>query len=124
MRLKKGILLFEVVFVVLVVAIISLFLFRSYGTFSKAARKNLDFFKLMALTEEKLWDLQAQEAVDGKLPLDMEKSASFESCPFSWYLELEDAGYAGLKQARVSISRNNRQAAALDTVLFLGFEEL
>jgi len=124
MKLKKGILLFEVVFVVLVVSVISLFLFRSYGTFSKAARKNLDYFKLMALSEEKLWDLKAKEQADGKLPLSMEKDGSFEACPFNWHLEIEDAGYGNLKKTTLSISRLDRQASVLDSVVFLDFEEL
>ncbi|MFH1504735.1 MAG: hypothetical protein ABIH08_05060 [Candidatus Omnitrophota bacterium] len=119
---KKGILLFEVVFVVLIVSIISLFLFRGYGIFSKAARRNLDCLKLMMLSEEKIWDLQAIEKADGELSSNMERQGDFELSPFSWNLAIEESGYGRLKRGTVEIKRNDKQAPAFETVFFLNFE--
>ncbi|MBN3039511.1 MAG: hypothetical protein JW867_00110, partial [Candidatus Omnitrophica bacterium] len=59
---KRGLLLFEVVVVVLLVSLISLFFFRGYGVFLKAGKKSLDYLNLCLFLEEKIFKLQVEEA--------------------------------------------------------------
>lgn len=121
MKAKNGILLFEVAFVVLLVSIISLFLFRGYGLFLKTGRKSLDYLKLTLLGEEKAWDLQREEKK--KTPwADIEMSGRFGEEGFSWNLQTEDAGYANLKKGILSVNVQEQRKTSWDMVFFLKFE--
>lgn len=123
MKIKKAVLLFEAVFTVLIVSIISLFLFRGYSIFLKAAKKNMGYLKAMELCEEKIWDFQAIERSEGELSLNMEKQGDFKSLPFGWSLEIEDTDYEGLKKTTVEVKRKDRPAAAFSGIFFLKFKE-
>lgn len=121
MRGKKGVLLFEVAFVVLLVSIISLFLFRGYGLFLKTGKKSLDYLKLMLISEEKAWDLQREEKKK-PLPEDIEMSGSFRDGGFNWSLQTEDFGYGNLKKGVLSVNYQDQRKTSLDMVIFLKFE--
>jgi len=84
MKYKGGVLLFEVAFVMLLVSIISLFLFRGYSTFIKAGRKNSNCLKLILIAEEKIWDLELKEK-NGQIANEPEKANSDMSL-FRWQI--------------------------------------
>jgi hypothetical protein len=122
MKVKKGILLFEVAFVVLLVSIISLFLFRGYSVFLKAGRKSLDYLKLIMLSEAKIWDLQMEEK-SSELVIDMEKQGDFKTPFFSWQLGIEEAGYEEVKKTVLKVTYENKRKTSLDIVNFFTFQE-
>ncbi|UCD15543.1 MAG: hypothetical protein JSV34_00390 [Candidatus Omnitrophota bacterium] len=120
---RKGILLFEVAFVVLLVSIISLFLFRGFGVFLKAARKGCDYLKLSELSEAKIWDLQMVEESTKFLPPDTQRQGDFEQMPFSWRLELLDSGYPNLNKGVMKVNYEEKTKLSFDTVVFFKVEE-
>ena len=65
MKIKtvKAILLFEVMIVAALVSIGSIFLFRGYGNFIKAGNESMNYLKLMALSEEKIWNHAVEDSV-------------------------------------------------------------
>jgi len=116
MKKNKAILLIEVMLVVLVVSIASLFLFRGYGIFLKTGRKSLDYLKLALSSEKIMWDLQLKESNE-EINEDMQKQGDLDS-GFSWNIELEDTDYEILKKIVLQIVPENRKAF-LDTTIYL-----
>ena len=119
MKSQRGVLLFEVAFVVLLVSVISLFLFRGYGIFSKAGRKSLAYIRLVLLSQEKAWDFELLEK-KGEITLRTQTSGDFEA-PFSWQMKLEDTGRDNFKKGTLKISSSAR-GDYLDTVMYLNTE--
>lgn len=117
-KANKGILLFEVAFVVLLVSVISMFIFRAYGVFAKTGKKSSDYLRLILLSEEKVWDLELEEnnkeAKEG-----MQTQGRFDDS-FSWQVNLEDTNYDNLKKAILTVSSDKRKYS-LDTFIYLSF---
>ena len=107
MRSKKAILLFEILLVVTLVSIASVFLFRGYGTFIKMGRKSLDYLRLIIFCEEKMWDLELAER-NGEAFNEIASEGDFGQ-EFRWELTLGDTGYEKLKESTVKISRPRRR---------------
>ncbi|MBU1122203.1 MAG: hypothetical protein ABIH71_05215 [Candidatus Omnitrophota bacterium] len=123
MKSNKGILLFEVAFVVLLVSIISLFLFRGFGVFLKAGRKSLDYLKLSSLVEEKFWDLEMIEAKDGFLSKDVASRGEFERIPFKWNMNLVTVDDSSLNKCILKIERQGNRKLSLDAIIFVSVKE-
>lgn len=115
MKRRKGILLFEVVFVMLMVSVISVFLFRGYGLFLKTSRKSNEYVRLILLSEEKLWELHMKESND-EINKDLRKTGECSLTGFSWNLTLDDTD-SQLKKCTVVVGHNDR--IRLDTVVYL-----
>lgn len=118
--IKKGILLFEVAFVVLLVSVISLFMFRGYGLFIKTAKKSMNYLKLALVSERQIWELQEQEA-NNEITNNMETSGDIDS-DFSWGLVLEDTGYDNFKQGTLRVE-SVKAGESLDTIIYLNMAE-
>ncbi len=130
MRFKKGIVLFEVAFVVLLVSIISLFLFKGYSLFIKAGRKSLDYLNLVLLCEEKNWDLEIKER-NNKINEELEKEGDFDTPSYNWQLNLENIMYSGLedsensnlKKGILKVNHIDKRRVSLDMTLYLWTKE-
>ena len=110
--MKRGALLFEVALAVFLVSIISLFLFRGYSVFTKAAKKKETYLKLVSLSQEKFCDLQIKEK-SAELSEDIERQGSLDS--YQWQLDLADEG-------KITVILSDREAS-LDTIAFFNFQE-
>lgn len=116
---KNASLLFEVSLAVLLVSIISVFLFRGYTIFSRAGKKSRDYLKLVTLSEEKFWDLQVQEKKNLLTP-DMQKQGNFPGFD-SWSISLEDEELPeSLKGMIITVTLQDN--IALDTRGYFNFE--
>jgi hypothetical protein len=118
-QIKKGVLLFEIVFAILLVSIISLFLFRGYSIFIKSGRRGLDYLRLVITSEEKIWDLELKEKND-EIVSDMQFEGDIDS-DFNWQLSLEDTEYDNFKKGFLKIDYTKRKIS-LDTVIYLNTE--
>lgn len=119
-RHKKGILLFEVMVAAILVSIISLFLFRAYGTFIRAAKKSTDYLKLILFSEQKVYELSVLEK-SGQITntTQLEGGLDFQ---YKWFLYLKDTDYGRLKQAKIKIT-NGSGSKSFDTVMYLTGQE-
>lgn len=113
---KKTIVLFEVILVVALILLISLFLLRGYSLFMKTGRRNLDYIKLVMLSEERLWELQMEEQKEGVLA-DLERRGSIDPS-FIWQVESEDTDYEGLRRIILNVGYEGEKKGCLDTVLY------
>jgi len=89
MKRKKGLLLFEVAVVVLLVSVASLFLYRALGLFIKATKRSVGYFKLASFCEQKLWEIQVEEAAQG-ITGEIAGEGRFDS-DFSWVIGVREA---------------------------------
>ncbi len=117
---KSGVLLFEVAFVVMIVSIMSVFLFRGYATFTKVARKSLDYIKLVLVSDAKIWDLELEE-YNAAVTKDMHKEGDFDT-GFRWRIILGDTDHVNFKRTRLTIDSTNR-AESFDRMLYLKSED-
>ena len=116
MKSKKAILLFEILIVVTLVSIASVFLFRGYGTFVKMGRKSLDYLRLILFCEEKMWDLEMAERA-GQDFSEIQEEGDFGP-QFRWDLNISDTEYEKLKKGTVKISRPKRKTY-YDAIIYL-----
>ncbi len=120
MKPKRGILLFEVMLAVILISLASLFLFRGYSIFIKAARKGTDYLQLILLCEKKVWDLSLEEK-DNQITNTTQTEGSLDS-RYKWIMRLEDTGYEKLKQANRRITDEVKNES-FDTVMYLISQE-
>lgn len=118
MKYKKGMLLFEVAFVVLLMSVISLFLFRGFAVFLKAGRKSGEYLKLSSLLEEKIWELEKLSANAGLSPENIELTGEFEQVPFKWSLAFQESGYSGLNKCVLKTEQQGERKSVFDAVMF------
>lgn len=118
MRFRKGILLFEVTLVALLVAIISVFLFRGYHIFLKSGRKSMDYLRMVLLSDEKMWDLQGKEKI-GNSSLYTEREGDYDSLPYYWHLDREDReNNANLTRGILKVSSRGKRELSFDTIMY------
>ncbi|MFH1768775.1 MAG: hypothetical protein ABH858_06420 [Candidatus Omnitrophota bacterium] len=116
---KKAVLLFEVACVVLLLSIMSFFLFRGYSLFMKAGRRSGEYLELALLSEEKICDFQIKEK-NQQAP-DEELEGNFAGRPYAWTVSFEDSDYPALKRVFLKVSKEGRKEY-LDTVSYFIFE--
>jgi hypothetical protein len=118
MKAKKALLLFEVALVVLLVAIISVFLFRGYRIFIEANQRSRQYLHSSLLLEEKLWALEVD-------PSGLEPGHGlFSAGRGSWSLELAPLDQANLAQVRLGVAGPRpTDRLFLDRVFYLNLEE-
>ena len=88
----------------------------------KTGRKGLDYLKLILLTEQRICDLQIEEANEA-LTIDVGKEGAFSLDHFYWHLDLQDTSYEGINKGILTVSYNNNRSASLDTVIYLKVTE-
>ena len=109
----------EVVIVVLLVSIASLFLFRGYSVFLRASGASSDYLRLQLFLEEKAFHLKAENI-----------NQAIEAHPFlqddvydryKWGLMLADTAYSDIKQGVLKAGFGKREQA-LDTIIYLKYK--
>jgi len=111
----KSILLVEVVVVLLLVSIASLFLFRGYSMFLKASTVSGNYLHLLLFLEEKYFKLNAGRASQEIEARFFSRDEVYDK--YRWGLTLEDTAYPGLKQG-VLKAGFTKSRQVLDTVVY------
>ncbi len=115
MKSKKGALLFEVMLVVLLVSLASVYMFRGYSIFLKAGRRSLDYLKLILLSEKVIWDLQLREKQGKWENISLPNSLASK---FNWDLRFKNSQYINLKKSVLKVEEKKRKSS-LETVTYL-----
>ncbi len=116
LKKQKAVLLFEVMIVVLFVAIASLYMFRSYSIFLKVGAKSTQYLTMIQHTGRVAFDIALAE----------HKGSSFGNSTqnieldddYNYSINIEDTEFEGLKKGRVKIESKKRKAS-FDSVIYL-----
>lgn len=121
MKKIKAVLLLEVAFVVLLVSIMSVFMFRAFSVFIRAQRRCYSYLQNVSYVEQKMCDLQLQSA-QGEFTLEIEKEGVFGETPFNWQLTLDDAGFESLSKCTLLVSYLHNRPVMLDAISYFSLE--
>lgn len=123
LTLRRGVLLFEVALVVLLVSIISMFLFRGYHVFLKSGRKSMDYLRMVLLSDQKMCQLQNKEK--SKDPsLYIERDGDFDYPSYSWHLDMEDMEEnSNLTRGILKVNYRGKRESSFDTIIYLNKAE-
>ncbi len=120
---KRAIALFEVSFVVLLVSIISVFIFRGYRIFIKTSKKSSDYLNLIRFSEDKFWDLQMQQAREGFSEDDIDTSGISDDGRYEWNLDLNSSESSNITALHLQTSsRKPGSKTVFDSILYLEVE--
>lgn len=114
MKVKKSFLLLEVSLVVLVVSIISVFIFRGFANFKKAAQQSSAYQKLILLSEQKIWDLKSSDFFDLSVS-ERVISGNFPDSRYSW--EIESSSLEEFDQNRLILKNEGKSTVSFDLIL-------
>ena len=118
--MRKASVLFEVALAAMLVAVISVFVFRGYSVFSRAEKRSLEYLRLVSLAEEKFWQLRVKEK-SGDLRLDIPVSGKFGDSPYFWDLAIEDGLARNLKKIALTVTKKGKKSLSFDLIGYFYF---
>jgi len=122
MRRKNALVLFEVMLSVLVLVVLSTYVFRGYGRFTAAVKKSARYMELLPIAEERLWQLSRQESAR-QLRSDTDRYGLTPGDGHAWALDIEESGTRALCQLRLTLREAKHDTGAFDVVRFFTVED-
>lgn len=105
----------EVVIVILLVSIASLFLFRGYSVFLRASGASSDYLRLQLFLEEKVFHLKAENKNQTIETRSFLRDDVYDK--YKWGLMLADTVYPYIKQGVLKVGFDKRKQT-LDVVVY------
>ena len=115
---RKAVVLFEVALAVLIVSLISLFLFRGYHLFLKTGRRSLDYLKMTLLTEEVVWGLHDKQA-QNELTDEVAGQGVCSDDGYVWQVATEETEYEGLTKISIAIVKDKKNPVSFDSFVYV-----
>lgn len=113
----RGFLLLEVLVSITIISVGLIFVIRSFSTSSRAIETAAKFLKSVSLLEERLWDLEAEGAVDKGRDRDTFKKER----AYRWEMVAEDAGDFPINEVNIKVIWEGplrKQRVSLDTYMW------
>lgn len=123
---KPAFLLFEIMIVMILVALVSTFLLTGFNLFLKTGKKSLNYLTLTLYMEEKIWDLREKESKNISIAdLLLEKEGPCSNPAYKWSIDWENTDYENIKKAKLKIYQDigKNKKNSLNTVLFIYAKE-